>query len=226
MDQYLFFMQSRGRRDSMYALDLSINGGNRGKATMKKTVEQSPQFKSPVHQVASLAPPLPSSPALSMLNCYYSSWLLGMLSFDNAIHRNGTRDSTTAAIDLAMVKAKTSEPVASIKSTSASSKKPSTGEELVSPATKSRYQCPHCHKVFPRSANLNRHLRTHTGEQPYCCSECNRRFSISSNMQRHVRNIHQLERPFVCPHCSRAFAQRTNLERHLRHHVNEKVKRL
>ena len=93
-------------------------------------------------------------------------------------------------------------------------------------ASKPRYECPHCHKVFPRSANLNRHLRTHTGEQPYCCTECNRRFSISSNMQRHVRNIHQLERPFTCPHCGRAFAQRTNLERHLRHHANEKVKRL
>ncbi|CAL8105508.1 unnamed protein product [Calicophoron daubneyi] len=81
-----------------------------------------------------------------------------------------------------------------------------------------RYQCPFCVKSFPRSANLNRHLRTHTGEQPYRCEYCQRGFSISSNMQRHIRNIHQRERPFVCAVCSRAFAQRTNLDRHMRHH--------
>ena len=32
---------------------------------------------------------------------------------------------------------------------------------------KDRYTCKFCQKVFPRSANLTRHLRTHTGEQPY-----------------------------------------------------------
>ncbi|GMS84401.1 hypothetical protein PENTCL1PPCAC_6576 [Pristionchus entomophagus] len=61
---------------------------------------------------------------------------------------------------------------------------------------KDRYTCKFCHKVFPRSANLTRHLRTHTGEQPYKCDYCERSFSISSNLQRHVRNIHNKERPF------------------------------
>ncbi|KAF6771312.1 hypothetical protein AHF37_09505 [Paragonimus kellicotti] len=84
--------------------------------------------------------------------------------------------------------------------------------------TQCRYQCPYCVKSFPRSANLNRHLRTHTGEQPYLCVFCKRGFSISSNMQRHVRNIHQRERPFLCSLCPRAFAQRTNLDRHMRYH--------
>lgn len=94
----------------MYALDLSTNGGNRDKAATKKTVESSSQFKSPTHQVAALAPTLPSSPALSMLNCYYSSWLLSMLSLDNTIHRTGRGDAnSTAVIDLAMVKTKTNE---------------------------------------------------------------------------------------------------------------------
>ncbi|CAK9295916.1 unnamed protein product [Gordionus sp. m RMFG-2023] len=30
-----------------------------------------------------------------------------------------------------------------------------------------KYNCCYCGKIFPRSANLTRHIRTHTGEQPY-----------------------------------------------------------
>ena len=62
--------------------------------------------------------------------------------------------------------------------------------------SRDRYSCKYCGKVFPRSANLTRHLRTHTGEQPYKCKYCDRSFSISSNLQRHVRNIHNKEKPF------------------------------
>ncbi|XP_071440257.1 transcription factor hamlet, partial [Hetaerina americana] len=81
-----------------------------------------------------------------------------------------------------------------------------------------RYSCRFCGKVFPRSANLTRHLRTHTGEQPYKCKYCERSFSISSNLQRHVRNIHNKEKPFKCPLCDRCFGQQTNLDRHLKKH--------
>ena len=83
---------------------------------------------------------------------------------------------------------------------------------------KDRYSCKFCGKVFPRSANLTRHLRTHTGEQPYKCKYCERSFSISSNLQRHVRNIHNKEKPFRCPLCERTFSQQANLDRHIRQH--------
>ena len=86
---------------------------------------------------------------------------------------------------------------------------------------KERYACKFCGKVFPRSANLTRHLRTHTGEQPYKCRYCERSFSISSNLQRHVRNIHNKEKPFRCPLCDRCFGQQTNLDRHLKKHETE-----
>lgn len=86
---------------------------------------------------------------------------------------------------------------------------------------KDRYSCKFCGKVFPRSANLTRHLRTHTGEQPYKCKYCERSFSISSNLQRHVRNIHNKEKPFRCALCDRCFGQQTNLDRHLKKHETE-----
>ncbi len=86
---------------------------------------------------------------------------------------------------------------------SLSSSGPTTSPSLSSAPTsttggssRSRYGCKYCGKVFPRSANLTRHLRTHTGEQPYKCKYCERSFSISSNLQRHVRNIHNKEKPF------------------------------
>ncbi|KAM5335881.1 histone-lysine N-methyltransferase MECOM isoform 8-T11 [Glossophaga mutica] len=85
---------------------------------------------------------------------------------------------------------------------------------------KERYTCRYCGKIFPRSANLTRHLRTHTGEQPYRCKYCDRSFSISSNLQRHVRNIHNKEKPFKCHLCDRCFGQQTNLDRHLKKHEN------
>ncbi|XP_033158203.1 protein glass [Drosophila mauritiana] len=88
---------------------------------------------------------------------------------------------------------------------------------------KDRYTCKFCGKVFPRSANLTRHLRTHTGEQPYKCKYCERSFSISSNLQRHVRNIHNKERPFKCEICERCFGQQTNLDRHLKKHESDAV---
>ncbi|KAK2155276.1 hypothetical protein LSH36_244g04018 [Paralvinella palmiformis] len=86
---------------------------------------------------------------------------------------------------------------------------------------KDRYTCKFCGKIFPRSANLTRHLRTHTGEQPYKCKYCERSFSISSNLQRHIRNIHNKEKPFKCPICDRCFGQQTNLDRHLKKHEYE-----
>uniref|UniRef100_A0A8C5PRN6 MDS1 and EVI1 complex locus n=1 Tax=Leptobrachium leishanense TaxID=445787 RepID=A0A8C5PRN6_9ANUR len=88
---------------------------------------------------------------------------------------------------------------------------------------KERYTCRYCGKIFPRSANLTRHLRTHTGEQPYRCKYCDRSFSISSNLQRHVRNIHNKEKPFKCHLCDRCFGQQTNLDRHLKKHENGNV---
>lgn len=86
-----------------------------------------------------------------------------------------------------------------------------------------RYTCKFCNRMFPRAANLNRHLRTHTGERPYKCKSCDRSFSISSNLQRHVKNIHNKEKPFQCTQCDRTFGQQTNLDRHMYTHLEDSM---
>jgi len=65
-------------------------------------------------------------------------------------------------------------------------------KELYDPQPDGMFRCRFCRKLFPRSANLTRHLRCHTGERPFACFVCQRRFSISSNMQRHLRQVHRL----------------------------------
>jgi len=117
-----------------------------------------------------------------------------------------------------------SKPYQDVLSGSANSGPSPTAVPPVSSAggkVKDRYSCKYCGKVFPRSANLTRHMRTHTGEQPYKCKFCERSFSISSNLQRHVRNIHHKEKPFKCPLCARCFGQQTNLDRHLKKHETD-----
>jgi len=64
-------------------------------------------------------------------------------------------------------------------------------KELYDEQPDGMFRCKFCRKLFPRSANLTRHLRCHTGERPFSCVVCQRRFSISSNMQRHLRQVHR-----------------------------------
>ncbi|XP_078603861.1 uncharacterized protein LOC144877689 [Branchiostoma floridae x Branchiostoma japonicum] len=58
------------------------------------------------------------------------------------------------------------------------------------------YKCSHCDKEFRFKSELNRHLRTHSGERPYQCGECGKRFSQISTLNCHMRN-HTGEKPPV-----------------------------
>ena len=47
------------------------------------------------------------------------------------------------------------------------------------------FKCPMCPREFRRRADMNKHVRIHTGERPYECDLCGRRFKDSSNRTRH-----------------------------------------
>lgn len=66
-----------------------------------------------------------------------------------------------------------------------------------------RFSCKICPYSSNNAANLQRHVRVHTGEKPFKCSYCPAAFSQSGNYKRHLRNhgtnenIKQRPRPTI-----------------------------
>ena len=83
------------------------------------------------------------------------------------------------------------------------------------------FRCQVCFKTFSQAANLNAHMRTHSGERPFKCPLCDRRFSQSSSVTTHMRT-HTGERPYKCKVCEKAFADSSTLTKHFRIHSGEK----
>lgn len=77
--------------------------------------------------------------------------------------------------------------------------------------------CRFCSKVFSSPANLESHLRTHTGERPYGCTICGKKFSQFWNLKIH-KNIHTGERPYQCSLCAERFSDPSNLKKHQKRH--------
>ncbi|GFO12011.1 Zinc finger protein 226 [Plakobranchus ocellatus] len=79
------------------------------------------------------------------------------------------------------------------------------------------FVCDQCPMSYLRKANLERHMRTHTGEKPYACSHCPKRFGSNGMLRKHLLT-HTQERPFQCEICGKRCALRSNLAVHMRVH--------
>ncbi|KAK3708507.1 hypothetical protein RRG08_067182 [Elysia crispata] len=84
------------------------------------------------------------------------------------------------------------------------------------------FVCDQCPMSYLRKANLERHMRTHTGEKPYACSHCSKRFRSNGMLRKHLLT-HTQERPFQCEVCGKRCALRSNLAVHMRVHSSQRL---
>ncbi|KAL1020602.1 hypothetical protein UPYG_G00002290 [Umbra pygmaea] len=82
------------------------------------------------------------------------------------------------------------------------------------------FECKLCCKRFSRRDKLNMHLRSHTGEKPHKCKYCPYAAADSSSLKKHLR-IHYDERPFKCQICPYASRNSSQLTVHLRSHTGD-----
>ena len=86
-----------------------------------------------------------------------------------------------------------------------------------------KFSCDYCEKTFAKNANLNDHMRTHTGERPHKCDICFKDFAQASALIRHKR-IHNGEKPYECNLCGKFFADSSNFSRHKKTHEGKSIK--
>lgn len=48
------------------------------------------------------------------------------------------------------------------------------------------FKCPYCDRRYTQNADLNKHLRTHVGQNTYKCSRCDKSFRLLYDLRRHV----------------------------------------
>ncbi|KAK4875525.1 hypothetical protein RN001_011947 [Aquatica leii] len=102
----------------------------------------------------------------------------------------------------------------------ASSKATYTRHYLTHMTVKEKNACSYCGKEFKKPSDLERHIRTHTGERPYKCDKCDKSFSLKSTLESHNRT-HKPggNKDFSCVVCNSYFSSKSSLRVHMLMHT-------
>ncbi|XP_023337615.1 zinc finger protein 25 isoform X2 [Eurytemora carolleeae] len=86
-----------------------------------------------------------------------------------------------------------------------------------------RFPCTVCGKVLKRRANVDIHMRLHTGDKSYSCDKCACSYFTGSALRNHVLSKHGgIKHEFLCTICGKCFKKKANLESHITIHTGEK----
>uniref|UniRef100_A0A8C6PSI6 C2H2-type domain-containing protein n=1 Tax=Nothobranchius furzeri TaxID=105023 RepID=A0A8C6PSI6_NOTFU len=85
--------------------------------------------------------------------------------------------------------------------------------------------CPICSRILPCTADIAKHLRSHSEERPFICVTCEKGFKYKDTLKKHqiIHGHEGTKKPHkVCPVCSRAFDSIKTLNRHLQCHTEDR----
>ena len=78
----------------------------------------------------------------------------------------------------------------------------------MTPAKKTRHECPTCGKVFTRVDNLKQHQQIHINKKQHECAKCEKKFQRMSHLKRHEKQVQKKRaalREYSCKSCGETF---------------------
>ena len=98
------------------------------------------------------------------------------------------------------------------------------GKKSTSKTDESRFQCSQCDKSYSRNADLKKHMKTHSCENPCKCSICDKAFLHSEDLKKHIaaHTGDTGEKLFQCETCDESFKCETIFKMHIISHYGKK----